>query len=128
MSEEEKRQLLNENVGCGSPYRESLILKAIIEDGIKKVDQGISIKTSPREFLYWIKRIKFLDLFKVTIGNTTYAWQEKKSKIYYSCEQLVKFGHLGRAIDPSTHCVVYFTIFARKELSEVFDWIEELSE
>lgn len=128
MSEEEKRQLLNKDVGCGSPYRESLILKAIIEDGIKKVNQGISIKTSPREFLYWIKKIKFLELFKVIIGNTTYAWQEKKSKIYYSCEQLVKFGHLGRAIDPQTHCVVYFTTFARKELSEAYDWIEELSE
>lgn len=128
MSQTIKKLLLGKQVGYGSPHRESLILKAIIEDGIKKVDQELSIKTSPRAFLYWIKKIKFLDLFKVTIGNTTYAWQEKKSKIYYSCEQLVKQGHLGRAIDPSSHVVVYFTSFARKELSEVYDWIKELSE
>ena len=125
MSETNKEILLKKQVGYGSPHRESLILKAIIEDGIKKVDQGLSIKTSPREFLYWIKKIKFLELFKVIIGNTTYAWREKRSKIYYSCEQLVKQGHLARAIDPSSHVVVYFTVFARKELSEAYDWIEE---
>jgi len=125
MSELGKESLLQEKVGYGSPTRESLILKAIIEDGIKKVDRGIGIKNNPREFLYWIKRIKALDLFKVTIGNTTYAWREKYSKIYYSCEQLVKQGHLGRAVKSGSNDVYYFSSFARKELSEIYDWIEE---
>ena len=103
--------------------RERIILKAIVDDGIKQNNIGPTIAESPKSYIFTIRQIRWR-LFATQINNTTWAWRESSSKVRYSCEQLVKQGLLARAYNPQYCCYFYFLPLAEKELETHFHWIK----
>lgn len=123
----EEREKLNKFVGLTSKERERIILKAIVDDGIKQNNIGPTITESPKSYMFTIRQIRWR-LFATTINNTTWAWRESSSKVRYSCNQLVKQGLLSQAYNPIFYCYHYFLSLAQKELAARFYWIEEVSD
>jgi len=103
--------------------RERVILKAIVDNGLKQNKIGPTITESPKSYMFTIRQIRWR-LFSTEINNTTWAWRESASKVSYSCNQLVKQGLLARGYNPKKYCYFYFLSLAEKELETIFHWIK----